>query len=336
MDPAIRARTPAPVEEARRALKEYLAEAGLQVVYETALDSPRDGPAPGRGVELLKVGKSRSFSQYQPPRSQIPLGRKAVKTGAFMPPPSASSRVNVDPSTSTVEPPTVALVEGDGVTHVSTVRPSTSLAVFGDRGIAESDVDLEGALWDALEEGAPDSEMPEQEPPARSVDGPRATTKAQFDAVLSLAESEYAVHVSTDRPLREMKNRIPDALSRPGQRVLGPVADGQLLFVLHPRRLREALTADQGVAAFAPFPVFVYEEDGRTHVRALRPTTLLAFFGQPAMQDLLVEMEVLLLNGVDEGLPGGRVESRQPPLQSSRRGRRATDVLAEGPDATEE
>lgn len=332
MDPVIRAETPASAEETRRSLEEHLTEANLQVVYETDIEDSIDGGAACTNlVRVLKVGRSRPFSQYQPPRSQIPLGRKAVKTGAFMALPSASVGETVDPAAANFLPPTVALSEDEGVTQVRALRPTTALAVFGERGPDQVAVELESALWDALEAGIPDCEFPEQAPPVRTVDGERASKKSQFHALLSLEESEYAVKVSTDRPLREMRSRGPEALSRPGQHVLGPVANGQLLFVLHPESLCEALAVEPDLAAFTPLPVSIYEEEGRTHMRSIRPTALLAFFDEPTTRDPLTEMEVLLWHGIVEAVPDGRLESRRPRRTES--GHRPTDALADGPNA---
>jgi uncharacterized protein (DUF302 family) len=294
MDYAIRATTPVSVPEAQEALEAHLADAGFHVVHETDVEGIHD------------------HYQIEYPEFRI---LKVVKAGTFMECPMASSAVNIDPGTSTLLPPGIALYDLDGVTHVSAVRPSTLLAVFRDREVRDVIVELEGALWDALEKGVPDSEMLEQEPPIRSMEDRGATMKKRLNLVLSLVDAEYAIHVSSPRSPRDVKEQLRDSLARRGQRVLGEVADGRILLVVNPGQAHKALAIDPDVAVFAPLSVSVLEADGRTHVRTVRPTTLLIFFGQPAMMDILMEMEMLLWNGIVDGVPEGRIESRQPPLQ---------------------
>ena len=295
MDFAIRARTPLSVPDAKAALAEDLNEGGFHVIHETDV----------KGIH--------NHYEIEYPEFSI---LKVVKARTFMQCPMASSAVELDPGTSSVLPPGVILYDLDGTTHVRAVRPSTLLAVFRDADIRETIIELEGALWDAFENGIPQAEIEAQEPPIRpGVNGRRARMKQLLNPLLSVVDAEYAIHVSTDRPARAVKEKLRESLARRGQRVVGEVADGRILLAVNPGQAHKALAIDPDVAVFAPLSVSILERNGRTHVRSVRPTTLLIFFDQPAMQDILMEMEMLLWNGIVEGVPDGRVESRQPPLQ---------------------
>lgn len=293
MEYAIRATTPVPVPEACDALAGHLATAGFHVVQETDVTAIHD------------------HYQIEYPEFRI---LKVVRGETFQACPMASAAVERDPGTSALLPPGIAVYDLDGTTHVSAVRPSTLLALFRDRTVQEIVVDLEAALWDVLEDGVPSSTMTSSEPPIRSLSDRRATLKRRLNLVLSLVDAEYAIHASSPRPPEEVKAAVRDALAHRGQRVVGEVAGGQIMLVVNPGQAHKALAIEPDVGVFAPLSVSVLEADDRTHVRSVRPSTLLVFFGQPAMQDILLEMEMLLWNGIVGGVPEGRVESRQPPL----------------------
>ncbi|MFT4884181.1 MAG: hypothetical protein ACI8U4_001694 [Natronomonas sp.] len=295
MDFAIRATTPVSVPETKDALESYLGNAGFHVIHET------------------DVKAIHNHYEIEYPDFRI---LKVVNAETFMECPMASSAVSLDPGTSSLLPPGIAIYDLDGTTHVSAVRPSTLLAVFRDPDVRETIIELEGALWDALENGVPQATLPEQEPPVTPDEGAdRARMKKRLNLVLSLVDAEYAIHVSSPHSPHEVKEQLRPALTKRGQRVVGEVADGQILLVVNPGQAHKALALDPDVAVFAPLSVSVMEHEGRTHVRSVRPSTLLIFFGQPAMQDVLLEMEMLLWNGITRGVPDVRVESRQPPLQ---------------------
>jgi hypothetical protein len=132
--------------------------------------------------------------------------------------------------------------------------------------------------------------------------------------LVSLADAELSMHVSSPRPPLEVKEKLRSSLARRGQRVLGEVSDGQIMLVVNPGQAHKALAIDPDVAVFAPLSVAISQNAGRTHVRTVRPSTLLIFFDQPGMQDILMEMEMLLWNGIVSDVPDVRVESREPPL----------------------
>lgn len=302
MDHAIRATSPASVAEVEERLEAHLADAGFHVVHETDVGGIHDHyNIEYPDFKILKIVQGRTFSAC----------------------PMASTAVDLDPGTSTILPPGIALYDLDGTTHVSAVRPSTLLAVFRQPEVRETLVELEGALWDALEDGVPDSTMLDQERPIRSIDDDRATMKMGINLVLSLVDAEYAIHVSTPYSPEEVTGQLRESLARRGQHVVGDVDDGRILLVVNPGQAHKALAIDPDVAVFAPLSVSVLESEERTHVRSVRPTTLLIFFGQPAMQDILMEMEMLLWNGIVNGVPESRIESRQPPLKPDR-GQRPT------------
>lgn len=295
MEPAIRATTPASVTDTRAGLEDHLAERGFHVVHET------------------DVKEIHNHYRLRYPEFQI---LKVVKARRFEECPMATTAVDLDPGTSTVLPPGIAIYDLAGTTHVSAVRPSTFLAVFRDPDVRETLIELEGVLWEALEDGVPASELPEQELRITPDQGQRrARLKTLLNPVLSLVDAEYSIHVSSSRSVTEVVEPLRDALGRRGQHVVGDLAEGSLMLVVNPGQAHKALAIDPDVAVFAPLSVSVFEEDGRTHVRCVRPTTLFIFYGDPDLRDILMEMEMLLWNGLVAGVPEARVESRQPPLQ---------------------
>lgn len=295
MEYAIRATTPVSVPEAERALREYLGNHGFHVIHET-------------DVRAIHEHYNIDYPDFKI--------LKVVQGPTFMECPMASSAVELDPGTGSVLPPSIILYDLDGVTHVSAVRPSTLLAVFRNDDVRDTIVELESALWDALADGIPDSKMLSEEPPIRPGErSRRASFKKRLNLVLSLVDAEYSLHFSTEAPLHEARESLRESLNRRGQRVVGEIPDANILLVVNPGQAHKALAIDPDIAVFTPLSVAFSREGGRTHVRTVRPTTLLIFFTQPAMQDILMEMEMLLWNALVEGVPDGRVESRQPPLQ---------------------
>lgn len=293
MEYAIRAKTPLSVDETQAALGEYLAERGFHVIHETdvtAIHNHYDIEYPE--YRILKVVQAESFDDC----------------------PMASSAVRTDPATSAILPPGVVIYDAGGKTYVSAVRPSTLLAVFEQRSLRETIVDLETVLWTALAEGLPEGELLSTEPPVGQ-DPRRRRIKSLLHLVVSLVDAEFHMEVSSPEPVHEVKASLRTALGRRGQKVVGEVADGDIMLVVNPGQAHKALSIDPDVGVFAPLSVSVYREDGRTHVRAVRPSTLLIFFPQRDMQDVLLEMEMLVWNGLVAGVPDVRVESRQPPLQ---------------------
>jgi uncharacterized protein (DUF302 family) len=294
MEPAIRASTPVSIDEAETALRDFLGDNGFHVIHET------------------DVKAIHNHYKLQYPEFKI---LKVVRAQNFMSCPMASTAVEVNPGTGAVLPPSVILYETDGETRVSAIRPSTLLALFTEPELRETIRELEGYLWTALEEGVPESTMLSTEPPV----GPgqndrRAWFKGSLNHVLSLVDAEYSMHVSSSEPPSVVKEKLTSALDIRGQKVLGEVASGEIMLVVNPGQAHKLLAIDPDVAVFAPLSVAVFEDDGRTHVRTVRPSTLLIFYTQPDMQNILMEMEMLLWNSLVNGVPDVRVESRQPPL----------------------
>lgn len=294
MEPAIRASTPLPLEEAETALREFMADHGFHVIHETdveAIHNHYDLSYPG--FKILKFVRAETFAAC----------------------PMASTAVQINPGTGAVLPPGVILYEVDGETRVSAVRPSTLLALFRDAELRHTLRELEGYLWTALDEGVPESTMLSSEPPvAPGRNDRRAAIKQSLYWVLSLVDAEYSMHVSSSAPFAQVKRELRDALGMRGQKVLGEVADGRIMLAVNPGQAHKALAIDPDVAVFAPLSVAIFEGDRRVHVRTVRPSTLLVFYTQPDLQDILLEMEMLLWNSLVKGVPRVRVESRQPPL----------------------
>lgn len=299
MEYAIKAETEGSLEEAEQALYSYLAEAGFHVVHETdvqAIHNHYDLEYPK--FKILKVAGGASIAEC----------------------PLASRALELSPGMSVFLPPSVVLYETEaGTVRVSAIRPTTLLALFNDPELREIIQKLEGVLWSALEEGLPGSTMLSEERPLGPDANGRAAIKKSLYPVLKLLDAEFSVEVSSDAPREEVEASVREALSMRGQKVLGEVSDGaaKILLVVNPGQAHKLLAIEPDVAVFAPLSIGIYPgDDERTHVRCVRPSTLLIFFTNPAMRDLLQELEVLFWNALTQGVPNAKVHSRQPPLPS--------------------
>lgn len=294
MEYAIRASTTTSLAETERALRDYLAEHGFHVVHETDVQAIHDHyNLDYPGFKILKVASAETLGECA-------MGGRALE---------------IDRGTSVFLPPSIILYELDGETRVSAIRPTTLLALFDDSELRGIFRELEGVLWAALAEGVPESTMLSESPPLSPGEGnSRARIKQLLYPALKLLDAEYSVHVTTSVPKAEVEAALRESLTRRGQRVLGELEDAGILLVVNPGQAHKALAIEPDVGVFAPLSVGIYEADGKTHVRAVRPTTLLIFFTDPDLQDILQEMELLLWNALVEGVPGAEVQSRQPPL----------------------
>lgn len=294
MEYAITASSPLPIDEVETALGEYLAEHGFHVVDRT-------------DVTAIHEHYNLEYPEYRI--------LKVANAERLADCPMVNAALDRDPGMGVFLPPSVVLYELGGETRISAIRPSTLLALFNDPAIHDVIQELEGVLWDALAEGIPDGTMSGEEPPVRADENQRrGQLKKALFYVLRLVDAEYSIHVSSDRPRERVEAELRDALARRGQHVLGEVRDGHILLVVNPGQAHMALAIDPDFGVFAPLSIAIDEVDGRTHVRAVRPTTLLIFFTQPALQDILGELELLLWNSLVAGVPNASVHSRQPPL----------------------
>jgi uncharacterized protein (DUF302 family) len=301
MEFAISVSTPRSVDETEQALREHLRGAGFHIIAET------------------DVKEVHNHYKLNYPEYRI---LKTVKAETLYECPMASTAIDIDPDTGVFLPPSIVIYELDGETRVSAVRPSTLLALFDDPDIRETVRELEGILWDALSTGVPEATMLSEEPPVTQ-DERRGRIKELLHPVLNLLDAEFTFHVSTDRPRPVVTNEVRDALAQRGQHVLAEVGAGTVLLAINPGQAHKLLAIDPDVGVFAPLSVTISEEDGRTHVRCVRPSTLLIFFAQPDMQDILLEMEMLLWNSLVTGVADAKIHSRQPPLTPGT-GQRAT------------
>lgn len=298
MEPAIRVATDLSVEETEEALRTYLAEAGFHVVTEVdvqAIHHHYDLEYPK--FKILKV-----------------LGAETL-AGC----PLASRALEIHPGTIALLPPSVIIYETQGETRVSAIRPSTLLALFNDNELRDIIQQLEDVLWNALDQGIPDGRMLSEEAPVPPGSNGRATIKKSLYPVLKLLDAEYSIHVSSSAPRDEVVASVRKALSMRGQKVVGELGDGttDILLVVNPGQAHKLLAIEPDVAVFAPLSVGIYQDDGRIHVRAVRPSTLYIFYANPDLQNILSELEVLLWNSLTQGVPGAKIHSRQPPLPGS-------------------
>jgi len=289
IETAIRGATPIPVSDAEEAVREALAKEGLEVLAEV-------------DVQAIHHHYNLEYPEFR----IICVGnRDKMETG-----------MKIDPGLGAFVPLSVNLYDLDGKTRVSAVRPTTLLALFANNDLQRVIQETEVALWRALTEGIPQAELLSEEPPlAPGEQRIRTRIKKALNLVLTLVDAEYSIHVSSSLPREQVEVDVRDALDRRGQKILGEVGD--TLLVGNPGQAHKALAIDPDVAVFVPLPVTISEEGGETHVRTVRPSTLLAFYADPDLRAILQEMELLLWNALVDGVPDATVHSRQPPLPPS-------------------
>ena len=289
IETAIRVATPVSVSEAEAALREAVAESGLEVLAD---------------VDVQAI--HRHYNLDYPEFTILCVGDRA----------EMEAGMRIDPGLGAFLPLSIICYDLDGETRVSAIRPTTLLALFTDADLQRVLQETEATLWRALTEGVPQAELLSEEPPlAPGEERTRTRIKRALNHVLALVDAEYSIHVSSPLPRAQVEADVRDALDRRGQKVLGEVGD--TLLVGNPGQAHKALAIEPDVAVFVPLSVTITDEGGETHVRTVRPSTLLAFYDDPDLRDVLQEMELLLWNAFVDGVPDATVHSRQPPLPPS-------------------
>lgn len=290
MEYAIRARTSASVQEADEALRAVLVDHGYDVVAEV-------------DVQAIHEHYDLAYPEF-----------RILKVAN---PDVTRTALQLDPAMGVFLPLSVIVYDLDGETHVSAIRPSTLLALFTDPDLQEAIVGVESTIWAGLEQNLPDVEMLSTEPPLSPGGNGRAKRKKRLNLLLKLVDAEFTFRLSTDRPLPEVEQALRKSLGRRGQQVLAaldPHEGFRTLLIVNPGQAHKALAVDPDVAVFAPLSVSLYHEGGRTHVQAVRPSTLLIFFDHPALMAILQDLEMYIWNALVEALPGAELHTRQPPL----------------------
>ena len=70
--------------------------------------------------------------------------------------------------------------------------------------------------------------------------------------------------------------------------------------VCQPQQAKKVLDEDMSVSTALPCRISIYEEDGKTILAALKPTTLLAMFGVPQLEGVAREVEDTMVKIMDE------------------------------------
>jgi uncharacterized protein (DUF302 family) len=70
--------------------------------------------------------------------------------------------------------------------------------------------------------------------------------------------------------------------------------------VCQPQQAKKVLDADMSVSTALPCRISIYEEDGKTILAALKPTTLLAMFNVPQLEEVAREVEDTIIKIMKE------------------------------------
>ncbi len=74
--------------------------------------------------------------------------------------------------------------------------------------------------------------------------------------------------------------------------------------VCQPQQAKRVLEGNMSVSTALPCRISIYEENGKTMVAALRPTTLLAMFQAPQLETVAQEVEATILKIMKEAAMG--------------------------------
>jgi uncharacterized protein (DUF302 family) len=74
--------------------------------------------------------------------------------------------------------------------------------------------------------------------------------------------------------------------------------------VCQPQQAKKVLDADMSLSTALPCRISVYEEEGKTILATLKPTTLLAMFNVPHLQEVAEEVEDTIVKIMKEAAAG--------------------------------
>lgn len=72
--------------------------------------------------------------------------------------------------------------------------------------------------------------------------------------------------------------------------------------VCHPQQAKKVLESNMSVCTALPCRISVYEEEGKTILATLKPTTLLAMFNSPQLATVAQEVEDTIVKIMDEAV----------------------------------
>ncbi len=74
--------------------------------------------------------------------------------------------------------------------------------------------------------------------------------------------------------------------------------------VCQPQQAKKVLDADMSVSTALPCRISIYEEDGKTMLATLKPTSLLAMFNVPQLKQVAQEVEETIVKIMKEAASG--------------------------------
>ena len=78
----------------------------------------------------------------------------------------------------------------------------------------------------------------------------------------------------------------------------------QIFEVCQPQQAKKVLDANMSVCTALPCRISIYEEEGKTMLATLKPTTLLAMFNSPQLEEVAQEVEATILKIMKEAVAG--------------------------------
>jgi len=124
----------------------------------------------------------------------------------------------------------------------------------------------------------------------------RSTKKTVSDAAAALQTAVQANHFG----VMQVHN-LKETMNKKGV----DFAHECLIFeVCQPQQAKKVLNENMSVSTALPCRISVYEEDGKTTLATLKPTTLLAMFNSPQLEGVAQEVEATIVKIMDEAVAG--------------------------------
>lgn len=87
--------------------------------------------------------------------------------------------------------------------------------------------------------------------------------------------------------------------------------------VCNPRQAQKILSENMSVSTALPCRISIYKEEGKTVFATLKPTTLLALFSTPQLEDVAQEVEDTIVKIMTEAASAGVAEATSTSKESS-------------------
>ncbi len=125
--------------------------------------------------------------------------------------------------------------------------------------------------------------------------------KVPTDKTVSDVASALQVAVEANRFGVMQVHNLKESMTKKG---VGFSRECMIFEVCQPQQAKKVLDTEMSVSTALPCRISVYEEDGKTILATLKPTTLLAMFNVPQLKEVAQEVEDTIVKIMKEAAAG--------------------------------